>query len=1245
MIDIGSLTGQIALEDQVTDKLTEVIAHVREFGKDLEGALGSVVVGVGAVMAAVTGAVISITALGEEGSKIIGVTNAFDTLAQKAGTTGDILRSSLSEGVKGTVTEMTLMESTSRLLGSGMKLTADQATLMGEAARELGKATGSDAAGGLSILSSALTTGRVRGLQQQIGLIDLAAGEQKFADSIGVSVKALNEAGKLEGKRIAILDATKAYVDRLGVSELSFAERITQVRVSITEWGESLAKSVASSPHVLAAMDAIQAAIQKAFGGTSQMALDTIVNWIDRFADAAARYGPMIIQTIVDIWHGVQDTWQEVQKAWDLVPDWFKNIARDAGLAAVMVGTVTAATGGMTASDVLSGLSNIAQIWSVIGTNITSAMTAIKEFGVASLIVFRTGGLSALVGELGIAVSALGTTFLGLAATPFGFGAALTVLGAAVYQTGKAFVELYQTWKEGKSMWDFFFSQDKDNFVRRWLGLSASVDTVKKSTDIALPSLSDYEKNLTQAGVAVGDVTNGQMGFQTALDKSKFTTDKLTDAEKKLKAAVEAYTNSTAKDWQTVMEKIGATMYEGIAVDLKRGRSVEELALVYGTTKGVIESVQMAEKKYTDAGKVALELWKAEKENLFGLKENILNVDNAELRWLDTQNKHTAVLKTITDLERQAGSGMYSLAGGLENVGQKSFELDDVNRRLEEIDKTLSGRLKSVLGDLPGLLTQAFTGGGGILGALKALGVQLADAILQPVLKGLDAAKQKAIGLGSTIAAGVGGAVGGSGGALVGGLAATAGGLIAQSAGLAVGSVALAATTAGIGLAAVAVYKLWSNWKAHKAMVEANTKAINSFTDTVFAMATKSQLAEANNQRWALTLIEVRDAYLKTGRTAAQAEADVKAMWDAAAKGPAATQAAIDKINQAFIEEKQQAEAFVAAMSDFQQNGASNFNAIALALEGDSASLAGLGAMAMTTYATLIAGGMSSSAALAAIQPGLDSLVKSYEDLGININDAGLASLLMQANIAKGNPALITGIDALASSMSTMEKLGLMNATSFGQMEIAGTSMYAKLQAAAFAAGGSTADALLPMQGYLHQAADEAVKLGIPLDDNTQLLIDQSIELGIWKDQGKSATDTMIDSMNKLVDSVQSLVDVMNSIPRDLTITTHHVDVSDGQAAAGHAGGGVIYAAQGANILPFTPRGSDTVAAMLTPGERVLTVSQNQQYTNREPQQNQAELIAEMRAARVDAARREVLAERRLARIVRDETQKIVRAR
>lgn len=260
----------------------------------MDGSFSGLAIGVTIFGAAVAGAITSIVELGTEGSKIQGVTEAFDTLAIKAGTTGDVLRDNLLTGVKHTIDDMAVMQDTAKLLGSGMKLTGDQALLMGQAARELGKATGTDASSGLEMMSSALVTGRTRSLQMQIGLIDVAAGEEKFAASIGVTRAELNAAGLLEGKRIAIFDATQSYLERLGISELSFAEKIAKGEVAIEDWVDGLRLSVGTSKDVNEALDTVAAAISRAFGAESQTMADAIVSGINAFSRGVTAVVPYI---------------------------------------------------------------------------------------------------------------------------------------------------------------------------------------------------------------------------------------------------------------------------------------------------------------------------------------------------------------------------------------------------------------------------------------------------------------------------------------------------------------------------------------------------------------------------------------------------------------------------------------------------------------------------------------------------------------------------------------------------------------------------------------------------------------------------------------------------------------------------------------------------------------------------------------------------------------------------------------
>lgn len=81
---------------------------------------------------------------------------------------------------------------------------------------------------------------------------------------------------------------------------------------------------------------------------------------------------------------------------------------------------------------------------------------------------------------------------------------------------------------------------------------------------------------------------------------------------------------------------------------------------------------------------------------------------------------------------------------------------------------------------------------------------------------------------------------------------------------------------------------------------------IAAFEDNLRKNLTTTQAAEAAGRNWAATTIAVRDAYAMTGRSAAEAEAIVKQLWDD--KNPAAARAAIEQINAVMAEAKRIAE-------------------------------------------------------------------------------------------------------------------------------------------------------------------------------------------------------------------------------------------------------------------------------------------------------------------------------------------------
>ncbi len=100
--------------------------------------------------------------------------------------------------------------------------------------------------------------------------------------------------------------------------------------------------------------------------------------------------------------------------------------------------------------------------------------------------------------------------------------------------------------------------------------------------------------------------------------------------------------------------------------------------------------------------------------------------------------------------------------------------------------------LSDTLAGLPQLFSQAFTGGGGIMGAFKALGVQLAGAIAKPIFEEISKAIAKALAAKYTANIVAGGASSGASGAASG-----AAGAAGANAGIGAG------TTAAIGIGAV----------------------------------------------------------------------------------------------------------------------------------------------------------------------------------------------------------------------------------------------------------------------------------------------------------------------------------------------------------------------------------------------------------------------------------------------------------
>lgn len=154
------------------------------------------------------------------------------------------------------------------------------------------------------------------------------------------------------------------------------------------------------------------------------------------------------------------------------------------------------------------------------------------------------------------------------------------------------------------------------------------------------------------------------------------------------------------------------------------------------------------------------------------------------------------------------------------------------------LTQQLGDGVKKAFGSLPDLLKQAFTGGGGLLGAAKAFGVQLAEALTAPLMARLSATLAKfggaisgAIGIGGTAATAVAGTAAAAGGAAAAGAGGAAAGGAAAGGGI-LGGITAAQAIPIAGAVAAGVYGIVKGVQALKA--QAAHKEVNRLREAFF---------------------------------------------------------------------------------------------------------------------------------------------------------------------------------------------------------------------------------------------------------------------------------------------------------------------------------------------------------------------------------------------------------------------------
>ena len=348
-MDIGTLTGEIAIEDQLSGTL-EMISHkVEQFSADFVESFGPMAIGVTAVTVAITGATAAITALASRGSDVNDVAGNLENFAGSGARAKDIIEA-MGAGTKNTVDDFVLMKDASKLLSVGALQNADDFKSLTEAAFVLQNRGLGTTEQMLGTLSQALVTGRTRSLQMMVGVIDTKGAEEQYAASLGKTVSQLTSAEKVHADRIAIMNKARSVVEESGVAERDFGEQIEAASTWVKNWIDELASAVAASPAVNRAVAEIGKGLEEVFGGDQTHRIETIVGWVDSFANAVTAIVDPTVKvinvatTLIGIWWEYKDVISGLIAAYVLYEISQGNLLIQIGVLSLDLGELTFAT-------------------------------------------------------------------------------------------------------------------------------------------------------------------------------------------------------------------------------------------------------------------------------------------------------------------------------------------------------------------------------------------------------------------------------------------------------------------------------------------------------------------------------------------------------------------------------------------------------------------------------------------------------------------------------------------------------------------------------------------------------------------------------------------------------------------------------------------------------------------------------------------------------------------------------------
>jgi hypothetical protein len=269
-----------------------------------------------------------------------------------------------------------------------------------------------------------------------------------------------------------------------------------------------------------------------------------------------------------------------------------------------------------------------------------------------------------------------------------------------------------------------------------------------------------------------------------------------------------------------------------------------------------------------------------------------------------------------------------------------------------------------------------------------------------------------------------------------------------------------------------------------------------------------------------------------------------------------------------------------------------------------------LGQTASTVFLGIVQETGNWQAALDAVGPSLDGLAEHYQRLGLKA-EGTTAFLLEFRNTIKNNQDVAASVQGVALQVDGLGKSGRLTQESFSQFGTTAVEDYNLL----IERGTAADQALALMQPTIQKLYEAQQDLGLEVDEGTQSLIDMGRNQGIVGDGFRTESDKMVRAIENVALKIEDLARVLEqTLPRAAqnaadgvnaalgTINTPEIDPGAGNPGGDNSDavqvstggliqgrGRVLRFARGGRVPYFEPFGTDTVPAMLTPGEVVLS--------------------------------------------------------